>query len=58
MKGVKNPAELAHLRQAHIRDGVAMVRFRWSWSSVWQTSEQLSELTIDEGPARAPQRTG
>ena len=28
MKGVKNEVELAHTREAHIRDGVAMVRFQ------------------------------
>lgn len=28
MKGVKNETELAHTKQAHIRDAVAMVRFR------------------------------
>lgn len=30
MKAVKNPAEIAHTKQAHIRDGVAVIRFmKW-----------------------------
>ena len=28
MKGVKNEVELAHDREAHLRDAVAMVRFQ------------------------------
>ena len=48
MKGVKNPTELAHLRQAHIRDGVAMVRFQMELEQRLADGEQLSELTIDE----------
>ena len=28
LKGVKNPVELANIRECHVRDGVAMVRFQ------------------------------
>ena len=30
MKAVKNPAEIAGFKDAHIRDGCALIRF-WYW---------------------------
>lgn len=35
MKGVKNEVELAHLRESHLRDAVAMVRFQIELETVW-----------------------
>ena len=47
-KGVKNPTELAHLREAHLRDGVAMVRFEKELEERMAAGEELTELTVDE----------
>ena len=48
MKGVKNETELAHTREAHIRDGVAMVRFQKELEERMAAGEELTELTVDE----------
>ena len=48
MKGVKNEVELAHLRETHLRDAVAMVRFQIELENRLASSEQLTELTVDE----------
>lgn len=48
MKGVKNATELAHLKEAHIRDGVAMVRFQIELEQRLAAGEELTELTVDE----------
>ena len=48
MKGVKNETELAHTKQAHIRDAVAMVRFQMELESRLAAGETLTELTVDE----------
>ena len=48
MKGVKNEVELAHTRETHIRDGVAMVRFQIELENRLAAGEELTELTIDE----------
>ena len=48
MKGVKNEVELAHLRESHLRDAVAMVRFQIELENRLASGEQLTELTIDE----------
>ena len=48
MKGVKNEVELAHTREAHIRDGVAMVRFQIELENRLAAGETLTELTVDE----------
>ena len=48
MKGVKNPTELAHTRECHIRDGVAMVRFQKELEERLAAGEALTELTVDE----------
>ena len=48
MKGVKNEVELAHLRECHLRDAVAMVRFQIELENRLASGEQLTELTVDE----------
>ena len=48
MKGMKNEMELAHTKQAHIRDAVAMVRFQMELESRLAAGETLTELTVDE----------
>ena len=48
MKGVKNETELAHTKQAHTRDAVAMVRFQIEMESRLAAGETLTELTVDE----------
>ena len=48
MKGVKNETELAHTKQAHIRDAVAMVRFQMELENRLAAGETLTELTVDE----------
>ena len=48
MKGVKNETELAHPKQADIRDSVAMVRFQIELESRLAAGETLTELTVDE----------
>lgn len=48
MKGVKNEVELGHIREAHIRDGVAMVRFQKELEERMAAGEELTELTVDE----------
>ena len=48
MKGVKNPVELAHNKEAHLRDAVAMVRFQMELEQRLAAGEELTELTVDE----------
>ena len=48
MKGVKNEVELAHLRETHLRDAVAMVRFQIELENRLASGETLTELTVDE----------
>ena len=48
MKGVKNEVELAHTKEAHIRDAVAMVRFQKELEERLAAGEELTELTVDE----------
>ena len=48
MKGVKNEVELAHLRETHLRDAVAMVRFQIELENRLAAGETLTELTVDE----------
>ena len=48
MKGVKNEVELAHLRESHLRDAEAMVRFQIELENRLASGEQLTELTVDE----------
>ncbi len=47
MKAVKNEAEIRGFRDAHLRDGVAMVKFlRWVQSAI--KTEHLTELSVAE----------
>ena len=48
MKGVKNEVELAHLRETHLRDAVAMVRFQIELENRLASGEELTELTVAE----------
>ncbi len=48
MKGVKNETELAHSRECHLRDGVAMVRFQKELEERMAAGEPLTERTVDE----------
>ena len=48
MKGVKNETELAHDRETHLRDAVAMVRFQKELEERLAAGEELTELTVDE----------
>ena len=48
MKGIRNETELAHLREAHLRDAVAMVRFQKELEERLAAGETLTELTVDE----------
>ena len=48
MKGIKNEVELAHTKEAHIRDAVAMVRFQKELEERLAAGEELTELTVDE----------
>lgn len=43
MKGVKNAAEIENLMNAHVRDGVAMVRFQ-----IWLEEQMAAGATITE----------
>lgn len=46
MKAVKNPTEISHIRRAHIRDGVAMVRFiRWLKEAVNKEASEVDECS-------------
>lgn len=46
MKAVKNPTEISHIRRAHIRDGVAMVRFiRWLKEAVNKEASEVDEYS-------------
>ena len=48
MKGVKNEVELAHDREAHLRDAGAMGRFQKELEERLAAGEELTELTVDE----------
>ena len=46
-KAIKNETERAHIRRAHVRDGVALTRFLCRLDSTWQAGE-LTELSVAE----------
>lgn len=49
MKAVKNETELANIRKAHIKDGVAMVRFiRWLKQEVQKPEAAVTELSASD----------
>ena len=47
LKGVKNATELANLKECHIRDGVAMVRFQMDLEQALAEGKPLREADID-----------
>lgn len=47
LKGVKNAVELANLRECHIRDGVAMVRFEMDLEAALAEGKPLMETDIE-----------
>ena len=52
LKGVKNATELAHSRECHIRDGVAMVRFQMDLEKALAEGKTLMETDIEAMLAR------
>ena len=55
LKGVKNETELANIRECHIRDGVAMVRFEMDLEKALAEGRPLRESDI-EGMLQARRR--
>lgn len=47
LKGVKNPVELANIRECHIRDGVALVRFEMDLEKALAEGKPLMETDIE-----------
>lgn len=43
MKAVKTPAEMEHMRAAHVKDGVAVTRFMW-WLKTHVGKEEITEM--------------
>ena len=56
MKAIKNPVELEGLRQAHVRDGVAMVKWLY-WLDQQIGNRDLTEVTV-VAPLEAFRRQG
>ena len=48
LKGVKNPVELANIRECHVRDGVAMVRFQMDLEKATAEGKILHETDIEK----------
>ncbi|MEE0801233.1 MAG: aminopeptidase P family protein [Gemmiger sp.] len=47
LKGIKNPVELANIRECHIRDGVAVVRFQMDLEKALAEGKTLHETDIE-----------
>ena len=47
LKGIKNETELKNIRECHIRDGVAVVRFQMDLEKALADGKQLTEIDID-----------
>lgn len=47
MKAMKNPVEAAGAREAHLRDGVAVVKF-WKWLEETMPKEAITEISAAE----------
>ena len=47
LKGVKNETELKNIRECHIRDGVAVVRFEMDLEKALAEGKTLTEIDID-----------
>ena len=39
LKGVKNEVEIENIKNAHVKDGVAMVRFQMPWRTRWHAGK-------------------
>lgn len=48
MKGIKNPVEIENLKHAHVKDGVAMVRFQMWLECELATGSALTEVDVDQ----------
>ena len=48
LKGVKNPVELANIRECHVRDGVAVVRFQMDLEKAIAEGKILHETDIEK----------
>ena len=48
LKGVKNPVELENIRECHIRDGVAVVRFEMDLERALARGKMLHETDIEK----------
>ena len=48
LKGVKNATEIENLKNAHVRDGVAMVRFQMWLEAQMAAGETVTEVDVDE----------
>ena len=46
LKGVKNPVELANIRECHVRDGVAWCVSRWTWKRPSPRAKSCTRLTL------------
>ena len=47
LKGIKNETELKNIRECHIRDGVAVVRFEMDLEKALDEGKTLTEIDID-----------
>ena len=47
LKGIKNPTELENIRECHVRDGVAVVRFQMDLEKAIANGETLYETDIE-----------
>lgn len=48
LKGIKNPVEIANIKKAHIKDGVAMVRFQMWLEQQMAAGNPITEADVDE----------
>ncbi len=48
LKGVKNPVEIENLKNAHVKDGVAMVKFQMWLEEKMAAGEAVTEVDVDE----------
>ena len=47
LKGIKNPVEIANIKKAHIKDGVAMVRFQMWLEQQMAAGNPITEVDVD-----------
>ncbi len=48
LKSVKNPVEIENLKNAHVKDGVAMVKFQMWLEEKMAAGEAVTEVDVDE----------